>query len=122
MDGADGADGRGTAGLAIGAGTPPAALAAAAVFGSAYIALTGVLLVWATRTYSTRPALGVGLAFFTIAVGQAVGAPLVGLGADLFSLPSVFVASAVVALAGAVLPGPDKPSALPADNPPRSTD
>lgn len=114
--------GAGTAGLAIGAGAPLAALAAAAVFGSAYIALTGVLLVWATRTYSTRPALGVGLAFFTIAVGQAVGAPLVGLGADRFSLPSVFVASAVVALAGAFLPGPATPSVLPADDPLRSTD
>ena len=108
--------GAGTAGLAGGAGIPAAALAAAAVFGAAYIALTGVLLVWATRTYATRPALGVGLAFFMIAIGQAVGAPLVGLGADSFSLSSVFFACAVVAVAGAVVRGPTNHSAPPADN------
>ena len=36
-----------------------------------------------------------------IAAGQAVGAPLVGLGADLVSLPWVCFACALVALAGA---------------------
>jgi predicted MFS family arabinose efflux permease len=96
----------GTAGLAAGAGLPAAAMAAGAVFGAAYIALTGVLLVWATRTYGTRPTLGVGLVFFMIAAGQAVGAPLAGVGADQLSLPTVFVASAVVALAAALLLGP----------------
>ena len=103
----------GTAGLAAGAGAPAAALAAGAVFGASYIALTGVLLVWATRTYAGRPALGVGLAFLLIAVGQAVGAPLVGSGADRFSLPAVFVACAVIALTGALVraPGRDPVSA-----------
>lgn len=96
----------GTAGLAGGAGLPAAAMAAGAVFGAAYIALTGVLLVWATRIYSTRPTLGGGLVFFMIAAGQAVGAPLVGVGADEFTLPTVFVASALVALAGALVLGP----------------
>jgi predicted MFS family arabinose efflux permease len=96
----------GTAGLAAGAGVPAAAMVAGAVFGAAYIALSGVLLVWATRTYRTRPTLGVGLVFFMIAAGQAVGAPLVGFGADVFSLPTVFVASAGAALAGALVLGP----------------
>lgn len=95
----------GTAGLAAGAGVPAAALIAGAVFGGAYIALTGVLLVWATRTYSTRPALGVGLAFFMIAAGQAVGAPLIGIGSDVVSLPGVFYVCALVALAGACVRG-----------------
>ncbi len=96
----------GTAGLAAGAGVPAAALLAGAVFGGAYIALSGVLLVWATRTYASRPARGVGLAFFMIAAGQAVGAPLVGLGADLTSLPGVCYLSALAALAGACVRGP----------------
>lgn len=81
----------GTAGFVAAAGSAAPVLAAGAVFGAAYIASTGVLLVWATRTYSSSPAVGVGLAFFMIAVGQAVGAPLVGLVASRFSLPAVFV-------------------------------
>lgn len=96
----------GIAALAAGAGVPVVAVAAGAVFGAAYIALTGVVLVWATRTYRTRPAFGVGLAFFMIAAGQAVGAPLVGLGSDAFTLPAVFYACALVALAGAWIPAP----------------
>ena len=91
----------GTAGLAAGAAVPLAALLAGAAFGGSYIALTGVLLVWSTRTYRTRPALGVGLAFLMIAVGQAVGAPLVGVGSELVSLPAVCYGCAVVALLGA---------------------
>lgn len=96
----------GTAGLAAGSRVPVAAMAAGAVFGAAYIALSGVLLVWATRTYRARPSLGVGLVFFMIAAGQAVGAPLSGAGADRVSLPTVFLASAVVALVGALVLGP----------------
>lgn len=96
----------GSAGLASGSGRAVPVLAAGAVFGAAYIALTGVLLVWATRVYDVRPALGVGLAFFMIAAGQAVGAPLTGLGSDIWSLPSVFYGCAAVALAGACLRGP----------------
>ncbi len=37
----------GSAGLAVGAGVPAVALGAGSVFGASYIALTGVLLVWA---------------------------------------------------------------------------
>lgn len=96
----------GTAGLAAGAGDPVVALLAGAGFGGAYIALSGVLLVWATRTYPGRPVRGVGLAFFMIAAGQALGAPLVGLGADLTSLPGVCYLAALAALAGACVPGP----------------
>ena len=50
-----------------------------------------------------RPALGVGLSFFAIAAGQALGAPLVGAGADAFGLPAVFYVSALVAVAAAWL-------------------
>ena len=100
--------GAGTAGLAAGSGVPVVALLSGAVFGGGYIALSGVLLVWATRTYASRPARGVGLAFFMIAAGQAVGAPLVGLGADLTSLTGVCYLSALVALAGAGVRGPRK--------------
>ena len=92
----------GSAGLAVGAGVPAVALLAGSVFGASYIALTGVLLVWATRVFGRRPSAGVGLSFFTIAAGQAVGAPLLGYGSTLTSLSTVFLVSALLAAAGAL--------------------
>jgi predicted MFS family arabinose efflux permease len=96
----------GVAGLGAGAGNPALALLSGAVFGASYIALTGVVLVWATRLYPRRASFGVGLAFFMIAIGQAVGAPLVGLVADGTSIAVTFYGCAVVALVGSLLTVP----------------
>lgn len=52
--------------------------AAAALFGASYIGLTGIALLWSAALYPARPSFGVGLSFFTIAAGQAVGSPLLG--------------------------------------------
>ncbi len=93
----------GVAGLGAGAGSSGLALVAGAVFGASYIALTGVVLVWATRLYPHRVSFGVGSAFLMIAVGQAVGAPLVGFLADRTSVATTFFGCAAVALAGALL-------------------
>jgi predicted MFS family arabinose efflux permease len=92
-----------TAGLALGASSYPAVFAAAATFGAVYIALTGVLLVWGTRVYPDRPAFGVGAAFLLIAVGQAVGSPLVGVLTDLTTAVGAFLAAAATAAAGALV-------------------
>ena len=93
----------GIAGLGAGAGIVAVAVLAGAVFGASYIALSGVVLVWATRLYPTRASLGVGLAFFMIAAGQAAGAPLVGLLADRTGIAFTFSVCAVLALAGSLL-------------------
>ena len=69
--------------------------------GAAYIALTGVLLVWATRLHPTQPSTGVGIVFLALAVGQA------GAVSDATSLPWVFLACAAITALGAVL-GPRK--------------
>lgn len=53
-------------------------LVAPGVFGGAYVAMSGLLLLWSVRVYPERTAFGVGLSFFTLAVGQALGAPAVG--------------------------------------------
>ena len=82
---------------------PVVAATAAAAFGAAYIALTGILLVWAIRLFPDRASFGVGISFLLIAVGQAVGAPLAGAGVDPLTLPGVFIACAVVAGAAALL-------------------
>ncbi len=85
-----------TAGFAL--ATFPAILVAAAAFGAVYIALTGLLLLAGTRVYPGEPAFGVGAAFLLLAVGQAVGAPLIGAVADLTSQPTAFL---IAAAAGA---------------------
>jgi predicted MFS family arabinose efflux permease len=90
-----------TASFALVPGLLPAVVAAAALFGAVYIALTGVLLVWGTRTYPDSPALGVGAAFLLIAVGQALAAPVVGLLSDLVTAPIAFGAAALAAAGGA---------------------
>jgi predicted MFS family arabinose efflux permease len=91
-----------TAAFALAPGWLPAVFAAAATFGAVYIALTGVLLVWGTRTYPDAPALGVGAAFLLIALGQTLGAPVVGLLSDLATAPVAFGAAALVAALGVI--------------------
>jgi predicted MFS family arabinose efflux permease len=75
-----------------------ATIASATLFGAAYIASTGLVLLWSARLYPDSTSFGVGLAFFTIAAGQAVGAPLVGALIDHFGALQAFVAMAVAGL------------------------
>jgi predicted MFS family arabinose efflux permease len=83
----------------------PVILAAAAVFGAVYIALTGVLLLWGVRIYPDHPAFGVGAPFFLIAAGQAAGSPLIGLLSDTTAATVAFgVAAAGLAAGAAVRP------------------
>ena len=63
-----------TIGLAIAPWNIAATMLSVSIFGAAYIGLTGLVLVWSTRVYPDAPSLGVGLSFFTIALGQALGA------------------------------------------------
>lgn len=92
-----------TALLALAADVPVVAVLAGAVFGAVYIALTGLLLLWGARTYPDRPVVGVGAAFLLIAVGQALGAPLLGAAADAVTLPGAFLIAAAVCLLGALI-------------------
>lgn len=95
-----------TAALAAAPQNALVAIAASAVFGAAYIALTGVLLVWSIEVFDGEPARGVGLVFLTLALGQAGAAPLLGLVADSVVLTTAFWFAAAVAVLGAfVRPG-----------------
>ncbi len=95
-----------TAALALWPAGVVLTLTAAATFGAAYIALSGLLLVWSTRVHSDRPATGVGTSFLLIAAGQATGALLAGVVIDRFGHLSAFLAAAAVGLLGAaVRPG-----------------
>ncbi|WP_236995757.1 MFS transporter [Vreelandella populi] len=59
--------------------TPALSLLGGALFGMAYIMLTGVYLVWGVSALPSRPATGLMIGFLTIAIGQTLGAPLFGL-------------------------------------------
>lgn len=82
--------------LASFAGVAPLAFLAAALFGGAYIMLTGVLLVWGVEAVPSRPALGLGAPFLALAVGQVVGASAFGALYDALGAPAALTASGAV--------------------------
>lgn len=89
--------------IAVAPGSIPIAWIAAAVFGAAYIGLTGLLLIWGTHIYADTPAAGVGLAFLIIALGQAGGAPAIGAIAEASSPQSAFLGAALIAVLGCLI-------------------
>lgn len=76
---------------------------AAALFGATYVALTGFLLVWATRLYPDSTAAGVGLAFLVIALGQAIGSVLMGVLSQFWDPRTAFTVAAALAILGAFI-------------------
>jgi predicted MFS family arabinose efflux permease len=94
--------------LAVASSVLPLAYTSAALFGSVYIMLTGVVLVWSVSVFRERPAAGLGAGFLLIAVGQAVGSPVAGALAGATSPPTAFFSFAVAALLTAcVKPHPE---------------
>ena len=82
--------------LALAPSNVAAVMVGVAVFGAAYIGLTGLVLVWSTRVYPDSTSFGVGLAFFMIAFGQALGAPAAGALIETFGAATTFVVMAVL--------------------------
>jgi predicted MFS family arabinose efflux permease len=89
--------------LAVAPGAPGAVYGSAALFGSTYIMLTGIILVWAVAVFHERPSAGLGAAFLLIALGQVLGAPLAGTLGDATSLETAFGLFAGVAVATAFI-------------------
>lgn len=81
--------------LAVGS---PLALVGGAVFGAAYVMLTGVYLVWGVRALPGRPASGLMVGFLTLAIGQTAGAPLFGVLLGTFGAGVAGTAFAALAL------------------------
>lgn len=101
--------------LAIGgpAATPLLAAGGGALFGAAYIMLTGVYLVWGVRTLPDRPATGLTVGFLTIAIGQSVGAPIFGMLMDAFDADVAVALFAGMALAACATTAEVRPDRLP---------
>lgn len=47
-------------------------------FGSSYVFLTGILMIWGINIFEKAPSLGIGVPFFTLAFGQIIGAMVSG--------------------------------------------
>ncbi len=84
-------------------------VAASGLFGAAYIATTGLLLITAASTYHQQPASGVGLSFLTLALGQAIGAPSWAVSSTALARRSPLSAAALTGLSAAL--APPRPSA-----------
>jgi hypothetical protein len=61
--------------LAAAPGALLSAYLSAGLFGSTYMMLTGIILVWAVSIFHERPSAGLGAGFLLIAVGQISGHP-----------------------------------------------
>lgn len=90
------------------------ALVGGAVFGAAYVTLTGIYLVWGIVEMPERPAAGLTVGFLSIAVGQIVGAPLFGSLLDAVRTKDAAVVFAILALVTCLIRAPGRTSPQPA--------
>lgn len=84
--------------LAIAPGRLFVVYPSAALFGAAYIMLTGILLVWAVKVFRERPSAGLGAAFLLISAGQILGSYFAGVLAGTSGLQTTFAIFAGVAI------------------------
>lgn len=84
-------------------GGPGPTLLGGAVFGAAYLVITGVYLVWGIAALPGRPAAGVMVAFLALAVGQALGSTLFGLLMERVSANAAVLGFAALALAAGLV-------------------
>ena len=83
--------------LAVAPGVPLLAYASAALFGTTYIMLTGILLVWSVGVFAEQPSAGLGISFLLLAAGQVLGSSLAGILAGAIDLRMTFLVFAGVA-------------------------
>ncbi len=89
--------------LPLAAGVVPLAYASAALFGSTYIMLSGVILVWSVNVFRERPSAGIGAGFLVISLGQAVGSPIAGALTEATGFIASFFAFAATAVLTALV-------------------
>ncbi|WP_158839328.1 MFS transporter [Saccharothrix deserti] len=71
--------------LSVVAGSSWVAYAAMALFGAAYMGLSGVLILWARRIWPNAAGAGTSVLFIALAVGQALGSAGFGIARDALS-------------------------------------
>ncbi|MGY1856875.1 MFS transporter [Modestobacter sp. SYSU DS0290] len=96
--------------LAVVPGVTAAAAVALALFGSAFVAMSGVLIAWAAHLRPTAAASAAARLFVALTVGQALGSVLLGALADVLGMPGAFLAAAALALVAATVTQPRQPA------------
>ncbi|MEJ8281910.1 YbfB/YjiJ family MFS transporter [Pseudonocardia spirodelae] len=84
--------------LALPAPGVAGALVSAGLFGTGYMALTGLCILWAARLFPASPARGVTRAFLALGVGQTAAAPLAGALAGQIGLGATFAVTGAAGL------------------------
>ncbi|MCK6074556.1 MFS transporter [Paenibacillus silvae] len=80
-----------------------ASLVSAILFGSTYIFLSSIFIVWATRLFQPNVSIGISLAFLALGVGQFLGSFMAGYTIEVFSSTTAFMAFAFLGLLGLFL-------------------
>lgn len=63
----------------------------ALLFGTSFIFMTGLFIVWGTRQFPESPSLGVSISFFSLGIGQSFGSVIAGILIEEISYPFAFV-------------------------------
>ncbi|MBO0594707.1 MFS transporter [Nesterenkonia sp. E16_7] len=78
------------------------AYTAAGLFGATYTAVCGILIIWSSRIIPDRASVGTAVLFIALAVGQAVGAVLLGILMESTSTLLTFLTAGALGLAGVI--------------------
>ncbi|MBM7840800.1 putative MFS family arabinose efflux permease [Alkalihalobacillus xiaoxiensis] len=81
-----------------------AVFSSAIFFGSMYIFMTGLFIVWSARLFNDNPSIGVSLSFLALGLGQTLGSFAGGYVIEMWSYPSAFILFASVGIAGFFIP------------------
>ncbi len=95
--------GIGAACLLLTIGPPWLVLLSAALYGAAFIASIGLLVIWNTHVVPEAAATGVATSMFAMGTGLIIGPPLAGTAADTWGIDAVFLACIPLSAAVAVL-------------------
>ncbi len=88
--------------LAMYPGATPVTFLCASVFGATYVALTGVLIAWASALQPATPAPATATLFIVLTLGQALGATLIGVLTDVTNPLVAFTAAAGIGATSAI--------------------
>lgn len=66
------------------------------LFGSSYIFITGVFIVWGISVFKTNPSFGLGIPFLILALGQAMGSIFSGVVADMSGYHILFIGASII--------------------------
>ncbi|MCO4097482.1 MFS transporter [Macrococcoides canis] len=68
------------------------------LFGSSYILLTGIYILWGIKIFPEEHSIGIGLPFLVLAIGQLVGSIVSGLSIDLVGYKFSFIFFSILSL------------------------